>query len=152
VRLCALTEATDREAYNTALRKLYRSQKHERNPQFAIMYLSRNPELPADLLKREIHTYLSSFPLSLNNHEIINRKDRDIQQKLFPPLVKHSWRAEAKVPLPIYRRPLSYNEWKQNPFRLDGKFHKRGRVLFPGTDFLLAYWMGRYYQLIGEGS
>lgn len=151
VRLCTLTEATDREDYETALHNLFRSQTHEHNPQFLIIYLSRNPDWSSrpDRFKEDIHTYLGSFPLSLNNHEIINTKDR-IDQKLFPPFVKDSWRAEATVPLPIYRRPLSYNEWKRNPFRLDGNFHKQGKVLYPGTDFLLAYWMGRYYQLIDK--
>jgi len=39
--------------------------------------------------------------------------------------------------------------WWRNPYNLDG-CTANPRKIYPPTDYLLAYWMGRYYGFIGE--
>jgi len=55
---------------------------------------------------------------------------------------------QACFPLPLDERPTSSFEWRENPYRLDGP--GKGRVRFSGVDYLLAYWMGRYYGFVGK--
>jgi hypothetical protein len=40
--------------------------------------------------------------------------------------------------------------WWANPYDLDGCTANPRRIE-PPTDYLLAYWMGRYYGFISEG-
>ncbi|MBI5045515.1 MAG: hypothetical protein HZC14_00675 [Candidatus Niyogibacteria bacterium] len=53
----------------------------------------------------------------------------------------------SRYPLPIHERPPSDFLWQRTPFALDGGGD--GNLEYPGVDFLLAYWMGRHYGLIG---
>jgi hypothetical protein len=43
---------------------------------------------------------------------------------------------------------LQMTKWNGNPYRLDGG--AAGQREDDGAYFLLPYWMGRFYQLIGE--
>jgi hypothetical protein len=38
--------------------------------------------------------------------------------------------------------------WRSNPFLFD--FSNVGGNVISGADYLLAYWMGRYYNVIAE--
>jgi hypothetical protein len=55
-------------------------------------------------------------------------------------------RLQACAPLPVEERPPSTFEWKENPYRLDGGGD--GAKLYTGTDYLLAYWLGRYCRFL----
>ncbi len=48
----------------------------------------------------------------------------------------------AAAPLPIVDRPYTDFLWQRSPFQLSGG--ERARVLSPGIDYLLPYWMLRY--------
>jgi hypothetical protein len=52
----------------------------------------------------------------------------------------------ARYPLPVERRPTTGFLWQRSPFKLDGSGD--GKTQFPGVDFILPYWMGRYYGVL----
>ena len=148
IRLYTLTRVSDNRAYSRALSRLFRAQRGENNPLFAIIYLANSNLGEDEFLQSQINEYLQSFPITLDNAEIINSLDPTIQKKWIPDIVKLKQRAEAATPLPIYRRPLNPQEWKRNPYRLDGNFSRQGDAAFPGIDYLLVYWMGRFYDVV----
>jgi len=47
--------------------------------------------------------------------------------------------------LPVVRRVRTDNLWQRSPFLLYGG--GAGTIESPGLDYLLPYWMGRYYKL-----
>jgi hypothetical protein len=46
--------------------------------------------------------------------------------------------------IPMQLRPPSNYYWRSNPFEVNGDWGENN--LFPGSDFRLVYWMGRYLQ------
>jgi hypothetical protein len=48
---------------------------------------------------------------------------------------------------PHLRKPTSYSTWQKEPWDVGSAGHV-GRENATGIDFILAYWMGRYYQFI----
>ena len=54
-------------------------------------------------------------------------------------------------PRPVqYRCPRSFM-WQKTPYNLDCPGGD-GTEVYPGIDYMLAYWMGRYYDLIDPGN
>jgi len=51
--------------------------------------------------------------------------------------------------VPLYLRPRSSCFWASDPFRLVGNLTAQGDTETAGADYLLAYWMGRYFGFIG---
>jgi hypothetical protein len=82
---------------------------------------------------------LASFPLELNNNEIINSGRATVKTTKFTNIIKNKRWLETSKPLPIYARPIIYHEWKRNQFRVNGNIGANGNVEFSGLDFLLAY-------------
>jgi len=139
IRLKALTDISDRPEYASAFARLYRKQFKEKNPFFAILYQDNSQE-------STIRHYLDSYPLTLNTELILPAAKIELKKR--PPLIKHSRTVEAVTPAPIYQRPPSDNIWKNNPFRVHGGNIATHPVEFSGSDFILAYWLGRMYELI----
>lgn len=54
----------------------------------------------------------------------------------------------SKYPLPPHKRPATDFLWQRDPFRLVSGGD--GTAEDPGVDYLLPYWMARYYGVIGE--
>lgn len=54
----------------------------------------------------------------------------------------------AKYPVPIPRRPNNTFFWQRSPFKLASEGD--GTVEYPGIDYLLPYWMGRYYGVFPD--
>jgi hypothetical protein len=52
------------------------------------------------------------------------------------------------LPIPVPERVLTDFLWQRSPFLLYGG--GSGRIESPGIDFILPYWMGRYYGLTFE--
>lgn len=50
--------------------------------------------------------------------------------------------------IPIDRRIKSWSAWVQDPYHSAGTREKDLPIEFNGHDYLLGYWMGRYYKLI----
>jgi hypothetical protein len=131
LRLYTLVQVSENLDYRRALDRLYRSQSREHNALFAAMMGDHD----------EAELSLAGFPLALDNREMMNSPLPDVPEKWFPPLVKTRMIREAREPMPVYRRPLSHNEWKRNPYRLDGNLGETGARHYSGLDYLLAYWL-----------
>ncbi len=131
----------------TAFETLFRGCANQRNPFFSLLYLTaaKPKRTEAAELEADAVWYLSTFPLELDDREIINSVDGGIICRPGP-YVKLRRVQESIAPLPVYRRPLTSYEWKRNQLRVDGNFGRRGEVSFTGVDFLQAYWLLRYYQ------
>ena len=54
--------------------------------------------------------------------------------------------SEACQPVPVPQRPPTDFLWQRNPFQLSGGGD--GFIGSPGIDYILPYWMGRYYGVI----
>jgi uncharacterized protein (TIGR03437 family) len=57
---------------------------------------------------------------------------------------------EACSPVPVPLRPPTDFLWQRDPFQLTGG--GSGTVESPGIDYILPYWMGRYYGVISPGG
>jgi hypothetical protein len=53
---------------------------------------------------------------------------------------------QACVPVPIQDRPRTDFLWQRSPFVLTGQ--GSGRIETAGIDYILPYWMGRYYGTV----
>src|SRR5215510_1274348 len=53
---------------------------------------------------------------------------------------------QACVPVPIVDRPRTDFLWQRNPFLLVGQ--GSGTIETAGIDYILPYWMGRYYRTV----
>jgi len=90
---------------------------------------------------------LELFPLPLVNRKVENSKD---------PSIRRSWirdrkrRRQARHALPMDRRVPNNFMWKENPRLLDGG-SDNGRIFHP-VGYLIAYWMGRYYDFISPDA
>jgi hypothetical protein len=85
---------------------------------------------------------LSTFPdPPLRDHAVKNSDDPTIEKNpAFP--------EEALYALPFHRRQGDMVVWHRNPFTLDGGSDSGEQRT--GCDYLLPYWMGRYYGYISE--
>ena len=131
MRLYTLVQVNEDYDYSKALDRLYRAQDREHNALFAAMMGDHE----------EAELSLAGFPVNLDNREMMNSPLPGVAEKWFPPMVKNKVIREGKEPLPVYRRPLSHNEWKRNPYRLDGNIGETGARHYSGLDYLLAYWL-----------
>lgn len=57
---------------------------------------------------------------------------------------------EACSPVPVPQRPATDFLWQRSPFNLVGGGY--GTVEGPGIDYILPYWMARFYGVIGGDS
>jgi hypothetical protein len=55
---------------------------------------------------------------------------------------------EACQPLPVVDRATTDFLWQRDPFQLSGG--GEGNIESSGIDYILPYWMGRYYGVITE--
>jgi uncharacterized protein (TIGR03437 family) len=58
--------------------------------------------------------------------------------------------SEACSPVPVPLRPPTDFLWQRDPFQLSGG--GIGTIESPGIDYILSYWMGRYYGVISPGG
>ncbi|HEY2014015.1 MAG TPA: hypothetical protein VGH38_10975 [Bryobacteraceae bacterium] len=58
--------------------------------------------------------------------------------------------SQACNPVPVPQRPTTDFLWQQNPFQLTSAGH--GTIEGAGIDYILPYWMGRYYGVISGGT
>jgi hypothetical protein len=75
-------------------------------------------------------------------------RDRFVQNSLDPTIeVNPENPIDALYPLPANKKAPDMCIWHRSPYRLDGGADN-GRER-SGHDFMLPYWMGRYYGYIG---
>ncbi len=53
--------------------------------------------------------------------------------------------AVAKEVVPMEVRPASNYHWRSNPYKYNQS--GGGNAVYPGVDFRVAYWMGRFIRL-----
>src|ERR1035441_6212031 len=58
--------------------------------------------------------------------------------------------SEACQPIPVALRPTLEFLWQIDPFQLTGG--DDGTIEGSGVDYILPYWMGRYYGVIADGA
>lgn len=58
--------------------------------------------------------------------------------------------SEACSPVAVALRPPTDFLWQRDPFQLSGG--GSGTIESPGVDYILPYWMGRYYGVISLGA
>ena len=62
---------------------------------------------------------------------------------------KLNGRYVSKRPLPLWKRPAWDYFWQRNPYDLNGHENDdKPYAQYASLDFLLPYWMGRYYHLL----
>lgn len=144
VRLYALAKATDEEIYKHNFMKLYQILAVNQNPFFDALYMDLLNEIDVEKLNR-IEYFLQTFPIELDNREIVSSYKGDTKLRPFPRITKNYIEAEPYDALPIYRRPLKYFEWKENQLRIDGNWHNKKTMRFSGIDYLVLY--GLYKNL-----
>ena len=117
----------------------------EANPLYAFLvarYLDKKDAVPD-----AINT-LRWFPLDMKwNRDTIAQYEKTLEFR-FDPAPK-SPEPEKKKPLPVDRRPKSWSAWVMDPYRPGGDSGVDSPIEFNGHDYLLGYWMGRYYGFIG---
>lgn len=123
----------DRREYRryarNALTGLWHFVEQERNAPFTICYaaLVRNREGTARI--EEIIEDLHDFPISKRPSTSGRESTGSVQ--------------------PLSNRPISTNYWKSSPFRVVRKpVGPPNGIVYGGQDYLLAYWMGRYFGLV----
>jgi hypothetical protein len=126
--------------YHRSLRRTWRAVEREGNPFFSFVYHALTPSVPRD--ERALQT-LRHFPLEKRNLWVQNSMHPEM---CISWLRARNGRLQACGPVPIEARPPSTFEWKENPYRLDGGGD--GTKLYTGTDYLLAYWLGRYHKVL----
>jgi hypothetical protein len=52
----------------------------------------------------------------------------------------------ACAPVPVEERVTTDFLWQRSPFQLSGG--GSGTIETPGIDYILPYWMARYYELL----
>ncbi len=68
-------------------------------------------------------------------------------QDFYPPPFVLSYGDVGDYVVPVHlRAPTGYFIWQKDPYKTgDGELDKEGRKEATGLDFILPYWMGRYY-------
>ena len=62
-----------------------------------------------------------------------------------------SFSPQALEPRPVDQRCPSSFMWQKSPYELECS-PGDGSLVYPGIDFMVAYWLGRYYDLIEPGN
>jgi hypothetical protein len=138
--LYAMCRATQSPLYAQALRRILRQTRGQRNPLFHAVGIGCGV---IDGGESEIVDFgLSTYPAAdLIGRPVSNSGQPDVRRAWLPRLVKGEYEREARRPLPVWRRPLTWFEWKRNQLRLDGNLDSSGQTEFGGGDYLLLYWL-----------
>lgn len=124
-----------RDTLKGALKGFWRFMKYEPNGIYTPIYLEIVGTEPADekARMRVVIDELKSMPAE---------KRRVIEER----------KTIARKVQPIHNRFVDRNYWKANPFERARGPRVETNTRFAGMDFLLSYWMGRYFQLIGPSE
>ncbi|HNR33454.1 MAG TPA: hypothetical protein PKI11_21365, partial [Candidatus Hydrogenedentes bacterium] len=119
--------------------------KPEANPLYA--FLAAKYLDDASQVEASVDT-LRWFPLDMKwNRDTIARYEAQFGFT-FDPAVR-SPEPAPKAPLPIDRREKSWSAWVQDPYNSPGDRATDSPMVYNGHDYLIGYWMGRYYGYIG---
>ena len=129
-----------RRQYQTALTDLWRHAEGERNPLWDYIYkVGTGAE---DYDAQGALSTLQRIPLDMIYWSVRNSQRRDLS--LIPQPNENGQRQSVAV-IPPDQRCTS--KWNGNPYVLDCM--RGGKKVDDGTYFLLPYWLGRYFNLLG---
>ena len=83
----------------------------------------------------------SKIPLPID----LTREGFDIPQAFF---TDDDCRPRSREPVPLYMRSRSSNFWGSDPYRMVANIQSIGNLDTASSDYLLAYWMGRYHGFV----
>lgn len=136
-----------REEYLAALRRHWSYVYREGNA-FFTMVAAAFGEADATAIE-EARLTLDLFQTDLRDFAYDHRDE---------PRFSHAWlgsrkgRLKAKYPIPINWRGPSSMAWRDDPSELEGSAAEKGESRYPGYDYLVAYWMGRFFHLVPPDS
>ncbi len=91
------------------------------------------------------------FPLDMKwNRDTIAAYERELSFEYDP--APRSSKPAPDMPIPVDRRIRDWSAWVQDPYLSAGKRDQDHPIEFNGHDYLLGYWMGRYYGFIAPGQ
>ncbi len=126
--------------YGTGDSLMLRRGRVEANPTFTPWYLYATGRKDADAIMRVIWQLWMFVDAPLRDHYVENSSNPEIE-------VNPQHRTDALYPLPAHLHRPDMCMWHRSPYTLDGGADNgRERT---GHDYLLPYWMGRYYGYIG---
>src|SRR5262249_28612767 len=130
------TDASNRKIYEDAFRIVRSTTSDHRNPHFNMI----DRALHGPNAARDAET-LADLDAWLQR----SRRDRfvDLRGKF-----KQCGADQACDPIRVARRSPTDFLWQRSPFQLVGGF--RGDIESAGIDYLLPYWMARYYAVVQE--
>ncbi|MFA7693737.1 MAG: hypothetical protein GX117_05050 [Candidatus Hydrogenedentes bacterium] len=118
----------------------------EQNPLFAFLaakYLGDKAHVEGAL------ETLQQFPFDMKwNQDTLESYTTKFELQLKPIIPKVDLKEGDLVPMAY--RSKAWSAWVQNPYYSAGDRSKDDPMEFNGHDYLLAYWMGRYFSLIDE--
>jgi hypothetical protein len=138
-----------RARYEDALhRRVWGSVRDTFNSLFTFIHAARAPGRYGGADWISVHEAIWSLQLfdgPPHRHRAVDgsrfvRKDR-IAQALFGV-------DQARDPVPIHLRPRSDFMWQRSPYAY--RSPEDLRIEYPGVDYLVAYWMGRYHGLVAS--
>lgn len=139
-----LTYETDpdlRQAYLIGMREHWEYERIERNPFINIIYASLTGEHgDVDLALNSMR----EMPLVYMSTTVKNSLRNDLQWDYSP--AEFGCEPQLKEPLPYDEKPVV--RYNRNHFIPDAECTKPS--LLDGANYLLPYWLGRYYSVIGE--
>jgi hypothetical protein len=123
--------------YNAAYAVYWNAIKAHMNPHFNMIDRALNgPNATRDA---QTAAYLNQF---------LERPRRDVYVSLegrFPSCISAD---QSCNPIPIPQRVTTDFLWQRSPFQLVGG--GSGTIEGAGIDYILPYWMGRYYKVVGD--
>ncbi len=134
------TDPQLRKYYLMGLRQHFEDQRIERNPTWNIIFGAMTGA--ACDIENAVRT-LQEYPLDCINYEIRNSERPDLIMDGAP--LEFGGEVQSKDALPADER--HYGRLGSNAFVLNGGSNSASRT---PTDWLLPYWMARYYKMIEE--
>ncbi|MEK6543948.1 MAG: hypothetical protein AABZ44_05880, partial [Elusimicrobiota bacterium] len=113
--------------------KLFRKYLHQGNSFFIYLSASQFPIDQGSLAKAKQTLQEFSFP---------KKKNYNADMSNFNIKMAGRWSTQ---PLPVWRRPSTDIVWQRSPNTLKGGNTEKH---YSGVDFLVAYWMGRYFGFL----
>jgi hypothetical protein len=102
--------------------------RYERNAPYTLCYAALVRPGEADRPVAEMIQDLRDFPAEKRQREVEKESTSRVQ--------------------PLANRPFSSNYWKSSPYRRVVRVGKPIPSTYTGQDYLLVYWMGRYFGLV----
>lgn len=142
--LCMEDDPAVRVHYQTGLGRLHEYVRREGNSLFNLVAAVFGHADP--LAIEEARRTLELFPLDRRNLSVDLSDDPRIEAAFLP---SRKGEDEARYPLPVHwRRPSSFL-WRNSPYELARVQANEGEEVYSGSDYLIAYWLGRYHGFLG---